>query len=66
MLPAWTRFDAALRYESKLAGHPATWTLGVDNIAGKRYWKESPFQFGHVYLFPGAPRTFRLSVTTAL
>lgn len=66
MLPAWTRFDAALRYESKVAGHPTTWTLGIDNIADKRYWKESPFQFGHAYLFPGAPRTLRLSVTAAL
>ena len=66
MLPAWTRVDAALRYESKLGSHPATWTLGVDNIAGKRYWKESPFQFGHVYLFPGSPRTFRLTFTAAL
>jgi iron complex outermembrane recepter protein len=65
-LPAWTRFDAALRYERKLDGTATTWTLGVDNVANKRYWKESPFQFGHVYLYPGAPRTLRLSVTAAL
>jgi iron complex outermembrane receptor protein len=66
MLSAWTRFDAALRYETKVAGTATTWTLGIDNIADKRYWKESPTQFGHVYLYPGAPRTFRLSVTAAL
>jgi iron complex outermembrane recepter protein len=65
-LPSWTRFDAALRYETKLGGTPTAWTLGIDNIANKRYWKESPFQFGHVYLYPGAPRTFRLTVTAAL
>lgn len=65
-LPAWTRFDAALRYETKVGGTATTWTLGVDNIADKRYWRESPFQFGHVYLYPGAPRTVRLSVTAAL
>jgi iron complex outermembrane receptor protein len=66
MLSAWTRFDAALRYETKVAGTATTWTLGIDNIADKRYWKESPTQFGHVYLYPGAPRTFRLSFTAAL
>jgi iron complex outermembrane receptor protein len=66
MLPSWTRFDAALRYETKVAGAATTWTLGIDNLADKRYWKESPYQFGHVYLYPGAPRTFRLSVTAAL
>jgi iron complex outermembrane receptor protein len=66
MLPAWTRVDAALRYETKVGRAATTWTLGIDNIANKRYWKESPFQFGHVYLYPGAPRTLRLSVTAAL
>jgi iron complex outermembrane receptor protein len=66
MLPAWTRLDAALRYDTKLAGTATTWTVGVDNLANKRYWKEAPYQFGHVYLYPGAPRTFRLSVTAAL
>ncbi|MDB5873840.1 MAG: TonB-dependent receptor, partial [Ramlibacter sp.] len=66
MLPGWTRFDAALRYETKLGGVATTWTFGIDNIAGKRYWKESPSQFGHVYLYPGAARTVRLSVTAAL
>jgi iron complex outermembrane receptor protein len=66
MLPAWTRFDTALRYETQLGGTATTWTLGIDNIANKRYWKESPLQFGHVYLYPGAPRTLRLTFTAAL
>ncbi len=65
-LPAWTRMDAALRYETKLGGTATTWTLGIDNVTNRRFWKESPFQFGHVYLYPGAPRTLRLSVTAAL
>ena len=65
-LPAWTRFDAALRYETKLGGTATAWTLGIDNITNKRHWKEAPFQFGHVYLYPGATRTLRLSVTAAL
>ena len=66
VLPAWTRLDAALRYERTIGTTATTWTLGIDNLAGKRYWKESPTNFGHVYLYPGAPRTVRLSVTAAL
>jgi iron complex outermembrane receptor protein len=66
MLPAWTRLDAALRYETKLRGTATTWTLGIDNVTDKRYWKEAPSQFGHVYLYPGAPRTLRLAFTAAL
>ncbi len=65
-LPAWTRMDAAFRYDTKLSGNPVSWTLGLDNVANKRYWRESPYQFGHVYLYPGAPRTLRVSFTAAL
>ena len=64
-LPSWTRVDAALRYDHRLAGAQASWVLGVDNLLDRRYWRESPTQFGHVYLFPGAPRTVRVSLTTA-
>ncbi len=66
VLPAWTRMDASLRYEQKVGGANVAWTLGVDNLTDKRYWKESPYQFGHVYLYPGAARTFRLAMTVAL
>ncbi len=65
-LPSWTRFDAALRYDTRLNGRATSWTLGVENLADRRYWKEAPYQFCHVYLFPGAPRTLRLAVTVAL
>jgi iron complex outermembrane receptor protein len=65
-LPAWTRVDAALRYETQIGRTAATWTLGVDNLADKRYWRESPYQFGHVYLYPGAPRTVRVGLSFTL
>lgn len=65
-LPAWTRVDAALRYETKMRGAATTWTLGIENLFDKRYWKESPYQFGHVYLYPGAARTVRLAFSAAL
>jgi iron complex outermembrane receptor protein len=66
MLPAWTRVDAALRYEQQMGTTTAMWTLGVDNVTDKRYWRESPFEFSHVYLYPGAPRTVRLGVNFTL
>jgi len=62
MLPAWSRVDASLRYDTKLGSVPTTWTLGAENLFDKRYWKESPYQYGHVYLFPGAARTWRLAM----
>jgi iron complex outermembrane receptor protein len=65
-LPAWTRLDAALRYERQIGYTTTTWLLGIDNVTDKRYWRESPFQFSHVYLYPGAPRTVRLGVNFTL
>ncbi len=65
-LPAWTRLDATLHYDTTLGGTATRWTLGIENLTDKRYWKESPYQFGHVYLYPGAARTLRLSFTASL
>ena len=61
-LASWTRFDAALRYATKVGGVATRWTLGVENLFDRRYYKESPTQYGHVYLFTGTPRTARLAV----
>jgi iron complex outermembrane receptor protein len=66
MLPGWTRVDAALRYETQVGRVGTAWILGVNNLANKRYWRESPFEFGHVYLYPGAPRTVRAAVEFTL
>ncbi|MEO8080663.1 MAG: TonB-dependent siderophore receptor, partial [Caldimonas sp.] len=65
-IPGWTRFDLGARYAVKHAG--TTWTLraGIDNLLDKRAWRESPYQFDHAYLFPLAPRTFRLSLQADL
>ncbi|QJW84377.1 TonB-dependent receptor [Ramlibacter terrae] len=65
-LPSWTRVDAALRYDTRMGGALASWTVGIDNVFDRRYWKESPYQFGHVYLYPGAPRGLRVSFTAEL
>jgi iron complex outermembrane recepter protein len=65
-LPAWTRVDAGLRYTHQAAGTQLTWNLGIDNLLNRQFFKESPTQFGHVYLFPQQPRTARLGLTVSL
>lgn len=65
-LPSWTRVDAALRYDRRIGMTQTSWMLGIDNVFDRSYWKESPNQFGHVYLYPGAPRTVRVTFTAAL
>jgi iron complex outermembrane receptor protein len=63
-LPAWTRVDFGARYETRAFGNKTIWQLNVENVADRKYFRESPLEFGHVYLFTGAPRTFRLSFQT--
>jgi iron complex outermembrane receptor protein len=65
-IPGYARVDAAMRYETKLAGAQTTWRAGIDNLFDRRAWRESPYQFSHVYLYPLAPRTLRLSVQVDL
>jgi len=65
-IPGYTRLDAGLRHDMKIGPAAWTWRAGVDNLGNARAWKESPYQFNHVYLFPLAPRTLRLSVQAEL
>jgi iron complex outermembrane receptor protein len=64
-LPSWTTWDAVVQYDTLMQGIRTQWTVAVDNLADHRYWRESPKQFGHHYLFPGAPRTVRVSVNAS-
>jgi len=61
-IPSWTRFDVGARLMQRLEKYTLTWRVGVDNVTDRRAWKESPYQFGHAYLFPLAPRTWRASL----
>lgn len=65
-LPAWHRADAAFHYDTRMGASSVRWTVGVDNLLDRRFWRESPYQFGHVYLYPGAVRTLRLGLTATL
>ena len=62
----WARIDLGARYDTRLGGSAVTWRAGVDNVTDRRAWRESPYQFGHAYLFPLAPRTLRMSVQADL
>ena len=64
-IPGFTRIDAALRYRTGLAGVATTWRAGVDNLLDKRAWRESPYQYGHAYLYPLQARTWRLAAEFA-
>ena len=64
-IPGWTRLDLGARWRQVIEGGTLTWRLGLDNATDRRAWKESPYQFGHVYLYPLAPRTWRASLQAA-
>ncbi len=65
-IPSWTRLDLGLVHRHKAGAAELTWRAGIDNVTDKRAWRESPYQFDHVYLYPLAPRTFRISVEASL
>lgn len=64
--PAYSVFDAGLRFKHRVGEHPVTWNLSVDNLFNRFYWRDTGSSSGDYYLFPGAPRQARLSVTFAL
>jgi iron complex outermembrane receptor protein len=61
-IPAWTRFDLGARYTQNLGATTLVWRVGVDNLFDRRAWRESPYQYDHVYLYPLEPRTFHASL----
>ncbi|MBP6899936.1 MAG: TonB-dependent receptor [Burkholderiaceae bacterium] len=66
--PGWTRLDLGARYVQRLDGtvvRSITWRAGIDNATDRRAWKEAPFQYGHAYLYPLAPRTIHASAQLA-
>ena len=65
-IPDFSRVDMALRYKGRFDTTTVTWRAGIDNLFNTQAWRESPYQFGHAYLFPMAPRTWRASMQMAL
>ncbi|MDP1901907.1 MAG: TonB-dependent siderophore receptor [Rubrivivax sp.] len=65
-IPGWSRLDLGARWKQTLGSTTLTWRAGLDNATNRSAWKESPYQFGHVYLYPLAPRTWRVSVQASI
>ena len=65
-LPTWTRWDAGLSYVQDWSKSKLLWRFSVENLTDARYWRESPTQYGHIYLYPGESRTLSLSVQASL
>jgi len=61
-IPGWARLDLGASWQQKVAGTSLKWRIGVDNATNRSAWKESPYQFGHVYLYPLAARAWRASL----
>ena len=64
--PSYSVVDAGLRFRQQLRGHALDWNLSVDNVFNRFYWRDTGSSSGDYYLFPGAPRQARLSVSIAL
>ncbi|BAL95680.1 TonB-dependent siderophore receptor [Rubrivivax gelatinosus] len=63
-IPGWASLDLGARWTQTLAGgRSITWRTGVDNVFDRKAWKESPYQFDHVYLYPLQSRTWRASAS---
>ena len=61
--PGWTRIDLGARFTQRAAVQQTmVWRVGIDNLTDRRAWQEAPYQFGHAYLYPLAPRTLRASL----
>ncbi|WP_128002956.1 TonB-dependent siderophore receptor [Piscinibacter defluvii] len=65
-IPGYAVLGVAARQAVRFGAQTLTWRAGVDNLTDKRAWRESPFQFGHVYLYPLRPRTAWLGVQVDL
>jgi iron complex outermembrane receptor protein len=65
-VPSYSVFDAGLRFQHTVGQHPVRWNLSVDNLFDRFYWRDTGSTDGDYYLFAGAPRQARLSVTIGL
>ncbi|HXD06222.1 MAG TPA: TonB-dependent siderophore receptor [Burkholderiaceae bacterium] len=65
-IPGWARMDLGAKLERRIDNRNFIWRVGVDNAFDRRAWQESPYQFGHIYLYPMAPRTWRASLQVDL
>jgi iron complex outermembrane recepter protein len=61
-LPGFAIVGLNGQWMQRVGASTLTWRAGIDNLFDKQGWKESPTQFGHVFLFPIPARSYRASV----
>jgi iron complex outermembrane receptor protein len=59
-VPAYHVFNVGARYATQIASSAVTLRFNVDNAFNKFYWRDVTQSLGG-YLFPGAPRTYKVS-----
>jgi iron complex outermembrane receptor protein len=59
-VPGYHLFNLGARYATRVSGASTTLRFNIDNVFDKFYWRDVTQSLGG-YLFPGAPRTFRVS-----
>ena len=62
-VPAWTRFDAGVRYIVAVQESPVTLRLRVENVFDKNYWASSGGYPDNGYLNAGNPRSVSLTAS---
>ncbi len=64
--PGWTRIDLGARFTQRIGEQIWVWRMSLDNATDRRAWQEAPYQFGHAYLYPLAPRSLHASLALRL
>ena len=59
-VPAYHVLNLGARYVTQIAGTTTTFRFNIDNTLDKFYWRDVTQSLGG-YLFPGAPRTYKVS-----
>jgi iron complex outermembrane recepter protein len=59
-IPSWTRWDAGVKYDTRVAGKPLVLRLAMENLMDEHYWSG---RFNDGYATVGAGRTLKLSAT---
>ncbi len=60
-IPEWTRLDLGARYKMDIDNKPVTFRASVENVFNRDYWSGLA---SYSTIAQGAPRTFKLSVST--
>ena len=60
-VPSYQVLNFGARFTTQIAGSTATFRFNIDNARNSFYWRDVSQSLGG-YLFPGAPRTYKISV----